>query len=181
MLLFSPRWLFLVPGIVLTLLGAAGLFMLALAPLRLGGARLDAGTILGVQTIAFARLTKVFAIAEGLLPDNLKFSRVFRHLNLERGLVVGILVGLAGLALLLRARWIWKAAGFGDLYFSDNLRRLVPASTAIAVGAQIVFASFFMSVLGLKVAGRTPPGGEIFGFSSGLISLIAQREVAEAE
>jgi glycosyltransferase involved in cell wall biosynthesis len=166
MLLFSPRWLFLVPGIVLTALGAAGLFTLAVAPLYLGGARLDAGTmtvfslmtILGVQTIAFACFTKVFAIAEGLLPDDPRFSKVFRYLNLERGLVIGLAIGLTGLALLLRALWIWKAADFGDLSFSDNLRRLVPAATAIAVGGQIVFASFFMSVLGLKLAGRTPPG-----------------------
>lgn len=166
MLLFSPRWLFLVPGLLLTLVGAAGLFTLAVAPFYLAGARLDAGTmtvfslmtIVGVQTIAFACFTKVFAIAEGLLPDDPRFSKVFRYLNLERGLVIGILIGLAGIALLLRALWIWKGAGFGDIPFSDNLRRLVPAATAIAVGAQIVFASFFMSVLGLKIVGRTPPG-----------------------
>ncbi len=171
MLLFSPRWLFLAPGIVLTVLGAAGLLALASAPLYLGGARLDAGTmvvfslatILGVQTIAFACFTKVFAIAEGLLPDDPRFSRVFHYLNLERGLVVGLLIGLAGLASLIRALLVWKGAHFGDLSYSENLRRVIPAVTGIATGAQIVFASFFMSVLGLKILGRTPPGEKAEG------------------
>jgi glycosyltransferase involved in cell wall biosynthesis len=169
MLLFSPRWLFLMPGIVLTLLGAAGLSILALAPFKVGGARLDAGTmivfalgaILGVQAISFACFTKVFAIAEGLLPDDPRFSKVFRYLNLERGIAVGVLLGLTGFGLLLRALLIWKGADFGDISYSENLRRLIPAVTLIATGGQIVFASFFMSVLGLRISGRTPPDGQV--------------------
>jgi len=59
--------------------------------------------------------------------------------------------------LLLRAVWIWKQAGYGIISYGDNMRRSLPAVTLIMVAVQIVFSSFFMSVLGLKTASRHPP------------------------
>jgi hypothetical protein len=165
MLLFSPQWLFLAPGICLSALGIFSAAALSLENIKIGGVVFDVGTlvvacmtvIVGFQLVAFAFFTKVFAIAEGLLPDDPKFSRVFKFFNLEKGILTGIAVLLAGIILSLRAVWIWKQAGFGELSPEENLRRLIPAATLIVLGIQSIFSSFFMSTLGLKTASRKPP------------------------
>jgi len=165
MLLFSPRWLFLAPGICLAAAGIIFAAALSLENIKIGGVALDVGTlavacmtvIIGFQLVAFAFFTKVFAIAEGLLPDDPKFSSAFKFFNLEKGILLGLAVLLAGIILSARAVWIWKQAGFGELPPEENLRRLIPAATLIVLGVQTVFSSFFMSALGLKTASRKPP------------------------
>ena len=167
MLLFSPRWLFLVPGLLLSALWLALAAVLSFQDLKLGGVVLNVGTlvvacmtvIVGFQLVAFAFFTKVFAIAEGLLPDDPKLSRVFKTFTLEKGLVFGLLVLLGGIGLLARAVWIWQQKDFGMLPSTEeNLRRLVPAATLVVLGIQTIFSSFFMSALGLKTTTRKPPG-----------------------
>ncbi len=165
MLLFSPRWLFLVPGIFLSLLGIIFAARLSLGDFQVGGILFNVGTlavacmtvIVGFQLVAFAFFTKVFAIAEGLLPDDPKLTRVFKIFTLEKGIILGLLVLLAGIVLLARSVWIWKQFGFGELSPEDNLRRLIPAATLVVLGIQTIFSSFFMSALGLKTATRKPP------------------------
>lgn len=166
MLLFSPRWLFLLPGLGLTAVGVGLAIVLAATNLQLGGLELSVGTlmmsctmaILGIQLVAFAFFTKVFAIAEGLLPEDPKLARLFRFFTLERGIVTSILLVIAGACWLLSAFWIWREARFGALPSAEeNLRRLIPAATLMLLGAQGVFSSFFMSVLGLKTTSRRPP------------------------
>ena len=115
--------------------------------------------IVGFQLVAFAFFTKVFAIAEGLLPDDPKLSRVFKVFTLEKGLVFGLLVLLGGMVLLALSFWIWHQANYGILPSTEeNLRRLIPATTLVVLGIQTIFSSFFMSALGLKTATRKPPG-----------------------
>lgn len=165
MLIYSPKWLFLVPGLVLSTTGFAVAALLYLLPLRLGGVVFDAGTlvmacmliIVGIQLVAFAFFTKIFAVAEGLLPENPKFSRLFRVFTLEKGVATGALLFLAGIAMLARAVWIWKLADYGTIPYPENLRRLISSATLIVIGIQIISSSFFMSVLGLKTSSRTPP------------------------
>ena len=99
----------------------------------------------------------MFAIAEGLLPAQADFSKWFRVFSLEKGLILGVLVLVVGLAMLGHAVWSWKHVEFGLLPFEDNLRRLVPAGALTTLGIQIIFSSFFMSVLGLKTSSRKPP------------------------
>ncbi len=167
MLLFSPRWLFLVPGLVLSALGFISAAALSLHDIQLGGVILNVGTlmvacmtvIVGFQLVAFAFFTKVFAIAEGLLPDDPALARAFKRFTLEKGLVIGLLVLLGGLVLLARSVWIWQQAHYGMLpSMEENLRRLIPATTLVVLGIQTIFSSFFMSALGLKTATRKPPG-----------------------
>ena len=168
MLLFSPRWLFLFPGILLSLLGMIFAARLAIGDFQIGGIQFNVGTlsvacmtvIIGFQLMAFAFFTKVFAIAERLLPDDPKLSRMLKILTLEKGILLGLAVLLAGTALLARAIWIWKQAHYGLLDPSENLRRLIPAVTLMVLGVQGVFSSFFMSALGLKTAKRKPPAPE---------------------
>jgi glycosyltransferase involved in cell wall biosynthesis len=165
MLLFSPRWLFLAPGLVLSILGIVAAAALSFASFHFGGIVFDAGTlvvacmavIIGFQLVAFAFFTKVFAIAEGLLPDDPQFSRAFKFFTLEKGILAGLLILLAGIILLAHALWVWRHANYGALDYAQNLRRLIPAATLIVLGIQSVFSSFFMSALGLKTRFRKPP------------------------
>ena len=165
MLLFSPRWLFLAPGIFLSAAGIIFAAALSLENIKIGDVAFDVGTlvvacmtvIIGFQLVAFAFFTKVFAIAEGLLPDDPKFSRAFKFFNLEKGILLGLAILLAGIVLSARAVWIWKQAAFGELSPEENLRRLIPAATLIVLGIQTIFSSFFMSALGLKTSSRKPP------------------------
>ena len=168
MLLYSPRWLFLMPGLLLSALGFIFAAALSVNDIKIGGIELNVGTlmmacmavIVGFQLIAFAFFTKVFAIAEGLLPADPKLTRVFKIFTLERGIATGLVVLLVGTILFLRALWLWQQAHFGLLpSMAENLRRLIPAATLMILGIQSVFSSFFMSVLGLKTISRRPPGG----------------------
>jgi glycosyltransferase involved in cell wall biosynthesis len=165
MLLFSPRWLFLVPGLLLSAAGALFAVALSFTTFRLGAVVFDVGTltvacmtvIIGFQLVAFAFFTKVFAIAEGLLPDDPQFAHLFKFFTLEKGILAGLALLLAGVALILHALWLWQQAGYGTLPYADNLRRLIPATTLVVVGIQAVFSSFFLSALGLRTATRKPP------------------------
>jgi glycosyltransferase involved in cell wall biosynthesis len=167
MLLFSPRWLFLVPGLLLSVLGFIFAALLSFNDIKIGGIILNVGTlavasmivIVGFQLVAFAFFTKVFAIAEGLLPEDPKLTRVFKVFTLEKGLLLGLLVLLGGIVLLARSVWVWQQAHFGILPSTEeNLRHLIPAATLVVLGIQGIFSSFFMSTLGLKTATRKPPG-----------------------
>lgn len=166
MLLFSPRWLFLIPGMFLFAFGFLISAALAFGNFRISAIQFNVGTlsvsamitIIGFQLVAFAFYTKVFAIAEGLLPDDPKLSRVLRFFTLEKGILLGVAVLLAGFALLFRAIWNWGKVHFGELpSMEENLRNLIPAAALVVLGIQGVFSSFFMSALGLKTKARKPP------------------------
>jgi len=159
MLLYSPRWLFLMPGLLLLAVGGVLGAALAVQNLTIGGVVLNVGTLMmacmtvvvGFQLTAFAFYTKIFAIAEGLLPEDPKLNRLFKFFTLEKGLVVSGLVLAVGLGLLLRSVWQWRQAQFGPLpSMEENLRQLIPAATLILLGVQGVFSCFFLSVLGMK-------------------------------
>lgn len=169
MLLFSPRWLFLVPGLLLSVLGVIVAAMLARNDIKLGRIVLNVGALLvacmtvivGFQLVAFAFFTKVFVLAEGLLPEDPKLTRAFKIFTLEKGLLLGLLVLLGGTMLLAHSIWIWQQANFGTLPFTEeNMRRLIPAATLVVLGIQTIFSNFFMSTLSLKTTMRRPPSQE---------------------
>ena len=156
-LVYTPRYLFLVPGVALVVLGILG-YAVALPQLRIAGIRFDVNTLLfaslfllcGYQSIVFAIFTKVFAIQERLLPKDPKIDRFFEIANLERGLILSAAALLTGLTLLGIAVREWWLAGFGDLDYAHTLRWVIPGATVTALGVQTVFSSFFATVLGLK-------------------------------
>lgn len=156
-LMFSPRWLFLMPGIGLILLGTLG-YAVALPALTLGGVTFDAHTllfaslavILGYQSVLFAVLTKTFAIGERLLPLDPTSDRFFRIFYLERGLLAGALACALGALLLLAAVAQWRRAGFGRLDYATTMRWVIPGVTLTALGFQTVLSSFFASILGMR-------------------------------
>ena len=157
MLLFSPRWLFLYPGIAVFAVGALVSALLVAGPLRIGGARLDIHTLLiagflcllGYQAILFAVFTKIFAIRQGFHPPHPALQRLFRYVTLEVGLAVGALMVLAGVVALIVAVASWQAVGFGNLDPSLTMREVIPAVVLLALGTQTVFASFFISILSI--------------------------------
>ena len=156
-LLYSPRWLFLVPGVVLVLLGALG-FTLALPGARVAGAELDVNAllfsslfvILGYQSVIFAILTKAFAVAEGLMPMSRNVERFFAVFTLERGLVAGLAVSVVGFALLAAVLAQWWARDFGPLDYRATLRLSIPGVMFASLGVQTLLFSFFASILGLR-------------------------------
>ena len=158
MLLFSPRWLFLYPGLVLFATGIALSVLLLPGPLRVGGARLDIHTLLvagflallGYQLVLFAIFTKFFAIRVGFHPPHPALQKVFRYVTLEIGLVAGALMVLGGLLTLVITVASWSASGFGNLDPSTTMRQVITAVVLTALGTQTVFASFFMSILGIE-------------------------------
>lgn len=161
MLLHSPRWLFLYPGYFLI---AGGL---AISAWLLPGARTVHGIVfdvhtllygfvavlLGFQLAAFAVFTKVFAISEGLLPEDPRLTRAFRYLTLERGLILGGLLVATGAVGSIIAVSGWSSRGFGALDPSRMLRIVMPAVFSLTLGVQVVCGSFFLSILGLRRRG----------------------------
>jgi hypothetical protein len=158
LLLYSPRWLFLYPGVALMVVGMVlGLWLLP-APRSVGSVTFDVHTLvyaaafvlLGFQAIAFALFTKVFAISEGLLPPDAALDKLFRYITLEVGLGVGVVLTTLGLGASVYAVSGWGAQHFGMLDYSQTMRIVIPAALFLTLGAQTIFASFFLSVLGLR-------------------------------
>ncbi|HEX9930922.1 MAG TPA: glycosyltransferase family 2 protein [Pyrinomonadaceae bacterium] len=156
-LMYSPRWLFLVPGFLLILLGAVGYFI-GLTGTSVGRVTFGLHTVLfgslailcGYQSILFAIFTKTFAISEGLMPEDPRLTRFFEIANLERGLILAGAVLLIGLILLLIAVNQWRLAGFGVLDYAYTMSFVIPGSTLVALGFQTILSGFFVSILGMK-------------------------------
>jgi glycosyltransferase involved in cell wall biosynthesis len=158
LLLFSPRWLFLYPGLALLALGTTLTTALYFATLRIGGAGLDihsmlyasAGALLGLQLCLFALFARVSAQGAGLLPRQPALDRLLGVLTLERGLLGGLAAVIAGLAWSAAAFLQWREAGFGALDPRVVMRDTIPAATLMVGGMEIMLASFLLSVLRLN-------------------------------
>ena len=158
LLMYSPRWLFLYPGMALMAVGLAGCLWLLPKPAHLGNMGFDVHTllyafvaiVLGFQLVAFATFTKVFAIAEGLLPADPRVTRVFRWVQLETGLVIGALLVILGIAGSVFSISHWARESFGPLDPVHMLRFVMPAVFSLTLGVQVICSSFFLSILGLR-------------------------------
>jgi glycosyltransferase involved in cell wall biosynthesis len=157
MLLFSPRWLFLYPGLALFVVGMVLSAILLGGPVHVGGLRLDIHTLLvasflaliGYQLVLFAIFTKIFAIQSGFHQPYPLLESVSRYITLEVGLAAGALMVLVGVIALILAVASWGAVGFGSLDPSLTMREVIPAVVLLALGTQTVFASFFISILSI--------------------------------
>jgi glycosyltransferase involved in cell wall biosynthesis len=157
MLLFSPAWLFLFPGLALMLLGGVVGGMILARPIRLNGIQLDLDTMIycitflvaGFQAVLFWFLSRMYALQEGLYPETAGDRRYAGLITLERGLAAGGTMTLAGLAAAVYAVWEWKQHGFGDLDTEWIARIVIPSSVAISLGMEMVLFSFLLSTFGL--------------------------------
>ena len=156
-LIYSPRCLFLHPGALLVLLGLLG-YAIAMPGATINGINFDAHTLLfaslaillGYQSIIFWIFAKTFAISEGLLPEDPKMTRLFKVINLEKGLLISAASMAVGLLLLLAAVNQWRLHDFGPLDYSQTMRWVIPGVTITALGFQTLLSSFFISVLGMR-------------------------------
>lgn len=156
-LISCPRWLFLLPGMVLIGLGGVG-YVLGLGNFTLGRLTFDIHTllfssllvILGYQAVLFAAFTLLFAINERFLPRDIRVEWLCRQINMERGLLVGSGIFLSGIILLGMAVWAWYQAGFGALDYQSTMRKIIPGMTMTAIGFQTIFSGAFMSILGMR-------------------------------
>lgn len=158
LLLYSPRWLFLYPGIFVFLVGLVMGGVLLAGPIQIGEHALDvsalvysmAAVLIGFQAILFAAFSRAFVANEGLMPPSPRMQRAFKVLNLERGLIIGLLLLVVGIALAIYGFIHWGSSDFGALDARDAIRLAVPAATLSVLGVETIMGSFFLSVLGLS-------------------------------
>lgn len=161
LLIYSPRYLFLLPGILLTIVSLALGGVLLVAPRRFGSVSLDIHTLLylagatfiGMQSTFFAIFAKAFGITSGLLPRDERMERAFQYVTLETGLVAGVVLILAGAGLAAVSVLEWQDAQFGRLDPSRTMRVAIPAVFSLMLGCQVVLGSFLLSLIGLRRRG----------------------------
>jgi len=158
MLLYSPRWLFFYPGLLLMLLGFLASLWLITGPKTFGMTTFDIHTLLyasisiliGFQAVIFSLFSSLFAFQGGFLPVDRRLEKILNMLNLERLLLIGLLFVLIGIIGSISALHYWQTRSFGPLDPTSSFRTIIPATTAFALGCQIIFSSFFLSFLKLE-------------------------------
>jgi glycosyltransferase involved in cell wall biosynthesis len=159
LLMYSPKWLFYVPGISLFFLGLLLMLLTVLKPFEIvKGVFFDTNTLLfagvfiitGFSCITLGLFTRTYATEEGFLPKNKLDDRLEKIFTLEIGLLAGIIIFFCGFAGSLFSFFIWKQAKFGRLDYKEILRIVVPSAILILLGTQLVFSSFFLGILKIK-------------------------------
>ncbi len=174
LLLFSPRWLFFAPGIAMIVLGLVIGGVTAVGPVAIGDVTFDVDTlvaaagivIIGFQSILFWLFTRAYASSEGFLPESPRASKVLAWLSLERVLILGGVIGLAGLVGVVFSLLAWQHSAFGQLDYEHALRLMVPSVTALTLSIQAILGCFFLSILDIKQTRRSPIGSTLITESS---------------
>ena len=159
MLLFSPSWLFLFPGLVMTLVGLTVGGVLLSEPIFLSNVRFGLDTLIycsaltaaGFQAILFSLLSRAYAVQEGLYPQRLRHASYSGRITLERGLIAGFLLLLAGFGSAVTAFWQWKQNSFGPMVTEHIARLVIPSSVALSLGFEIILFSFLLSTFSLSI------------------------------
>jgi glycosyltransferase involved in cell wall biosynthesis len=163
LLLFSPRWLFLYPGIGLMVSGAIMMAWLLPAERTVGGVTLgihtvfyaSLGVVVGFHSALFYIFARLYGMREGLAPPDQRFLRMTRVLTLEAGLLAGLALLLIGLTLAVLAVSAWTETAFGALRPESAMRLVIPSGTCILLAFQTAYGAFFLSVLEIRSGKRT--------------------------
>lgn len=158
LLLYSPRWLFFYPGALLVVVGAALSGLLFAGPIRVGGISFEIRTMLvactclivGIQGVCFATIARGFAEDLNLLPPSPRYGRIIEAFTLERLVFGGAVILVAGIAGLITAVVKWGEVHFGSLDVSGLLGGVALSTTAITVGAQLIFTGFLAGLMSIK-------------------------------
>ena len=158
LLLMSPRWLLLIPGIFLSAIGVIGMAILLQGPISVGDVEFDIhalvyshlALVIGLQTIFLAVFVRAYATTVALLPPAEASSKWLNRIRLEHGLIAGLLLIIGGLVGSIAAVASWGSTSFEGLDPSDTMRIVIPSVTAVAIGAELVVASFVLGVLKLE-------------------------------
>jgi len=155
LLMLSPRWLFLYPGAVLFAAGAVAQAAILTGPVAVGRVVLDIHTMLyaggamivGLQMALFSLIVKTAAAAQGMLPTGSNFRRFVRHFSLERGILLGAAIALAGFVLAAYSLSMWMSTGLSELDPRHVMRVAIPSLTLSIVGVEIMFSAFVLHFL----------------------------------
>ena len=158
LLMFSPRWLFLYPGMGLVGLGLVAQAMLYSGPLPIGPVVLDihtmlyacAASVVGLQMIWFAVFAKAAGIRAGIFPEDRRMALLLRTFTLERGIVAGLVLLALALVMAVWPVLLWERVGFGALDPAVTMRLAIPAVTLVILGMEVLIAAFFLSILSLR-------------------------------
>lgn len=159
LLIYSPRWLFLYPGLFLMLLGFVMSILIVQGPVGMfNQVYFDTNTLLyagafiivGYQAVSFGIFTRAYAVQAGFLPAKDSLNKVTDIVSLELGLIIGFLILCAGLGGTFYSVYVWEQSHFGQLDYSQILRIVIPSVVAIIIGLQTVLSSFLLSVLSVN-------------------------------
>jgi len=164
LMLYSPRWLFFYPGLLITLFGLLATGALLVGPVEIGGKGFDVGTmmytialtVIGYQAVLLAVLSNVYAQAEGFLPTTPRFHAFQQRLSMENGIVIGFAIFMLGLVLSVLSVFEWRSASFGGLEATDSVRAAAPAMLGLMLGSQTILGGLFVSLLRIRVVRPEP-------------------------
>ncbi len=153
-LTYAPDWLYLVPGGILSVLGVLGMALLAFGPLAVGEVRLGIHflalaslfTILGSNIVGFGLLARLINARRKPVRADSSFGRLLKSFSLERGLVLGSLLALAGVAIDVGILLEWIARGFGDMD-ATTVHLAFVASTILLLGVNLIFGTFLFNMV----------------------------------
>ena len=158
LLMHSPNWLFMYPGLILFLLGLVLTVILSLGNIRIGSVGLGVHTLMysaaammvGFNLVMFSLFVRSYASVTGFIPTESKLDRWLEDISTERGVVIGLLLFFAGIIITIIAFCIWGNTGFGGLSPENMMRITIPAMLLIVVGIEVIFGSFFIGILHIR-------------------------------
>lgn len=164
LLIYSPRWLYLYPGLGALGIGLIATLALLIGPVSIGRVGFDIGTmayaaalaILGYQAILFSVMLKLFAAREGFLPMSQTYRRLVERFSVERGLVIGMVIFVAGILAGVLQLFRWGGANFGAMDAERTIRIAIPAVLGVVLGFQTIMFSMFTGVLSIPTNDTTP-------------------------
>ncbi|MCH8904220.1 MAG: glycosyltransferase family 2 protein [Bacteroidetes bacterium] len=157
LLMYSPKWLFFYPGLLLFIISTLLFGLISMNPIHARQLTFDvhtltycgAGIILSYQLLSFSFLSRIYAVNQGLIPVRKKFLNMFKFFDLEKGLIAGLFIFLAGFLLSLNFFLSWKQEDYGHITdLSASFRVLIPSIVMIIIGIQTIFLSFLLSIIG---------------------------------
>ena len=164
LLLFSPRSLFLYPGFVMFAVGLMAMAWLLPGSQTIGRVTFDIHTLLyaamlvpiGFQSMFFWAFAKIHGMREGIVPPDPSFRKLSSAITLENGLIAGAALLVIGIGLAVYALGNWQGAGFGSLSPEAEMRFVIPSVITIILAFEVIYGSFFMSILEIRAARNEP-------------------------
>jgi glycosyltransferase involved in cell wall biosynthesis len=158
LMMYSPNWTFLYPGLILSVVGLLMMVIIGVGPTKIGNVNFGINTMMygsasmlvGVNIILFSMFTKAYALSSGFIPNSPKTIGIFEKFTVEKGVVIGVLLTLLGIAATIFAFIIWGNNSFGNLQPESIMKITIPATTLIAIGIELIFASFFLGILEIE-------------------------------
>ncbi len=158
LLMHSPNWLFMYPGLILFFLGLALTVVLSLGNIQIGSVGLGIHTLMyaaaammvGFNLVMFSLFVRSYASVTGFIPTESRLDKWLEETSTEKGVLLGIFLFLAGIAVTIVAFCIWGKTGFGGLSPESMMRITIPAMLLIVVGIEVVFGSFFIGILHIR-------------------------------